>query len=70
MINAENIVEFAAVDLLRDTAAGQIWVTVFLHRQMSIVYGQEYVTSGGASWSPLPAFRERWPRNEQYRPIG
>jgi multidrug efflux system membrane fusion protein len=58
MINAENIVEFAAVDLLRDTPQG-IWVTGLPAQANVIVMGQEYVTAGV---TVTPTFRGEAPQ--------
>ena len=58
MINAENTVEFAAVDLLRDTPQG-IWVTGLPAQANVIVMGQEYVTAGV---TVTPTFRGEAPQ--------
>ncbi len=45
MVDADNIVAFAAIELIRDTAEG-VWVTGLPEQANIIVVGQEYVIEG------------------------
>ena len=54
MINAEGVVRFQTVQLLRDTVDG-VWLTGLPEKLDVIVVGQEYVTAGV---KVDPTFRE------------